>query len=85
MYEIAGACELFPAPALNMEKNGYNSSKKQQTITNKTETLAHFHQRIYYYANRTNPYAGRRQTPLVFFLTTEDIPVHDEPNTKVLM
>jgi hypothetical protein len=70
--------------SLETGKNGHNSRKKQQAIKNKTETLTHFYQRIQDYANRTNPYAGRSQTPLMHFLTTEGIPVHDERNTKVL-
>jgi hypothetical protein len=62
------------------------SRNKPQGIKNKTETPAHFQQRIYCRVNHKNRYAGRRQMPLCFhFLTLEDIPVQEERNTKVLM
>jgi hypothetical protein len=80
MYENAALPEIF-TPG----KHGHKSRKKEQAIMNKTETVPHFHQRIQYHANRTNPYAGGRQTPLFHVLTTEDIPVHDERNPKALV
>jgi hypothetical protein len=45
----------------------HKSRQKQQVTKNKTETPAHFQQRIYRHATHRNRYAGRRQRSLFIF------------------